>query len=226
MLVHSTIDYSEVNGPGRRAVIHVQGCKLGCPGCWNPETHLFPDAPVYPDHRHPLSRSVSSLVDWISTCIQKNGITGLTISGGEPIHQVNEVSCLVNSLQRTFRGFSIGIFSGYTEKELNAGKYYWRQMDMAGGLAEIYKHTPKKVTMHKMNEWRGLRNKIDFAILGRYNQDKPDVSEQFISSTNQEIKLYSFRYAIQDFDSKMTEVSIEEDGLVTVTGFPILGLPK
>ncbi|RME55891.1 MAG: 4Fe-4S cluster-binding domain-containing protein, partial [Deltaproteobacteria bacterium] len=30
---------SEVNGPGRRAVVWVQGCSLGCPGCFNPHTH-------------------------------------------------------------------------------------------------------------------------------------------------------------------------------------------
>jgi len=30
---------SLVNGPGKRAVVWVQGCTLGCPGCFNPQTH-------------------------------------------------------------------------------------------------------------------------------------------------------------------------------------------
>jgi anaerobic ribonucleoside-triphosphate reductase activating protein len=37
--VHSVMEVSRVNGPGRRAVVWLQGCSLHCPGCWNPETH-------------------------------------------------------------------------------------------------------------------------------------------------------------------------------------------
>jgi len=38
--VHSMLETSRVNGPGRRAVIWLQGCSLGCKKCWNPATHL------------------------------------------------------------------------------------------------------------------------------------------------------------------------------------------
>jgi anaerobic ribonucleoside-triphosphate reductase activating protein len=37
--VHHFLPLSYANGPGRRAVLWVQGCTLGCPGCFNPETH-------------------------------------------------------------------------------------------------------------------------------------------------------------------------------------------
>ncbi|MGE3780657.1 MAG: 4Fe-4S cluster-binding domain-containing protein [Pirellulaceae bacterium] len=37
--VHALMECSTVNGPGVRAVIWVQGCSLGCPGCWNAQTH-------------------------------------------------------------------------------------------------------------------------------------------------------------------------------------------
>ena len=37
--LHHFLPVSQVNGPGRRAVVWVQGCTLGCPGCFNPETH-------------------------------------------------------------------------------------------------------------------------------------------------------------------------------------------
>jgi len=31
---------SDVNGPGIRSVVWVQGCRRNCPGCINPHTHL------------------------------------------------------------------------------------------------------------------------------------------------------------------------------------------
>ena len=37
--VHRFLPHSYANGPGARAVIWVQGCTLGCPGCFNPATH-------------------------------------------------------------------------------------------------------------------------------------------------------------------------------------------
>jgi hypothetical protein len=39
--LHAFIPHSRANGPGCRAVVWVQGCTLGCPGCFNPETHDF-----------------------------------------------------------------------------------------------------------------------------------------------------------------------------------------
>ena len=39
--LHAFLPRSRANGPGTRAVIWVQGCSLGCPGCFNPKTHAF-----------------------------------------------------------------------------------------------------------------------------------------------------------------------------------------
>ncbi|NJO00209.1 MAG: 4Fe-4S cluster-binding domain-containing protein, partial [Anaerolineales bacterium] len=36
--LHQFLPQSRVNGPGLRAVLWVQGCSLGCPGCFNPQT--------------------------------------------------------------------------------------------------------------------------------------------------------------------------------------------
>ncbi len=35
------VDESEVNGPGSRAVVWVQGCLRECPGCFNPDSWSF-----------------------------------------------------------------------------------------------------------------------------------------------------------------------------------------
>jgi anaerobic ribonucleoside-triphosphate reductase activating protein len=41
MLLHALIPASRANGPGLRAVVFFQGCKLGGVGCWNPELIRF-----------------------------------------------------------------------------------------------------------------------------------------------------------------------------------------
>ena len=37
--LHGFLPRSRANGPGWRSVVWVQGCSLGCPGCFNPQTH-------------------------------------------------------------------------------------------------------------------------------------------------------------------------------------------
>ncbi len=49
MLLHALIPASRANGPGLRAVVFFQGCKVGCVGCWNPRTHPFHGAEVTVD---------------------------------------------------------------------------------------------------------------------------------------------------------------------------------
>ena len=37
--IHAIEPRSRANGPGVRFVVWLQGCTLGCPGCFNPSTH-------------------------------------------------------------------------------------------------------------------------------------------------------------------------------------------
>jgi hypothetical protein len=73
--------------------------------------------------------------------------------------------------------------------------------------------------------WQHIRYRLDFAVMGRYNWRQPG-TEALCSSRNQRPRLFSNRYAIHDFAPIQTEVVIMDDGLVQVTGFPILGDPS
>jgi anaerobic ribonucleoside-triphosphate reductase activating protein len=97
---------SRANGPGMRAVIWVQGCALGCPGCFNPETHDFQGGELWTIDR--LAQQILA---------QKNGLEGLTISGGEPAHQHRALAKLLQQV-RDQSGLSIVVFSGYELAEL------------------------------------------------------------------------------------------------------------
>lgn len=107
--VHALMECSTVNGPGARAVIWVQGCSLGCPGCWNPQTH---------DPLRGSRLDVSEILDWFAKASRDHRIEGLTISGGEPMEQAPAVLELLRRLKAAHPGVTVGLFSGYTEQEL------------------------------------------------------------------------------------------------------------
>ena len=87
MKIHSIISNSTVNGPGNRFVIWTQGCSLDCLGCWNPETHLFKSGNEY------------QIQDLFSLIIKETTIEGITISGGEPFDQADELYNLTKEIK-------------------------------------------------------------------------------------------------------------------------------
>lgn len=115
--VHALMESSTVNGPGARAVIWVQGCSLGCPGCWNPQTHA---------RLKGFQLDVSEILEWFANASRENRIEGLTISGGEPMEQAPTVLELLRRLKAAHPGMTTGLFSGYTERELPDA--LWRAM--------------------------------------------------------------------------------------------------
>ncbi len=100
--VHAFLPLSRSNGPGRRAVVWVQGCSLGCPGCFNPETHRLGGEPT----------SVDDLFARVAGC----DVEGLTVSGGEPLQQRRPLAALLARV-RAETDLSVLVFTGYTWEE-------------------------------------------------------------------------------------------------------------
>ncbi len=98
--VHAIERHSRANGPGVRYVVWVQGCTLGCPGCFNPATH-------------PLGGEAME-VETIAREVRESGVDGVTISGGEPFEQAEGLLALASALA----GTSIIVFSGFTRAEI------------------------------------------------------------------------------------------------------------
>ena len=200
MLLHALIPASRANGPGLRAVVFFQGCKLGCVGCWNPRTHPFHGAEV----------TVDAVVQELVRARQEHPLEGITFSGGEPMQQADSLLRLIGDLHRQAPVLSFGMFSGYAEHELAKGQYWVR----GDGSSE---QRPKRL-------WQEIRGHLDFAILGRFNQAQP-TSMPLRTSRNQLLRLFTDRYNPADFSEQLTEVSIKEGGQAEITGFPTLGLP-
>jgi anaerobic ribonucleoside-triphosphate reductase activating protein len=200
VLVHGKLETSTVNGPGNRAVIWFQGCTLGCKGCWNQETHAFEGKYM----------SVQDVLAWIEAL--PKDIEGITFSGGEPIQQGSELALLMIHIKHFRPDLSIGMYTGYTLKELEAGQF---QM-MA------YRPTESPTMVQGSAErWNIIKRYLDFAIMGRYNEQQATSEKPMCGSRNQEVVFFSDRYTKDDLEEQAFEMIIGDDGLVSITGFPV-----
>ncbi|CAD5974771.1 Anaerobic ribonucleoside-triphosphate reductase-activating protein [Planktothrix tepida] len=100
------VDESEVNGPGCRAVVWVQGCLRECPGCFNPESWSFKPNQLI---------AVEALAEQI---LQNPRNQGVTFSGGEPFWQAEALTQLAKLVKA--KGFNVMSFTGFTLAELKS----------------------------------------------------------------------------------------------------------
>jgi anaerobic ribonucleoside-triphosphate reductase activating protein len=138
-------------------------------------------------------------------------VDGITFSGGEPMQQAYNLLRLIKRITFLNPQLTIGMYTGYTPKELKAGQY-----DILGNW-QRWSNGPEEV--EKQILWRDMTGYLDFAVMGRYQQNRPS-DKPLCASANQELVLFSYRYTLDDFQPQATEVFLAEDGLVQITGFP------
>jgi anaerobic ribonucleoside-triphosphate reductase activating protein len=100
------VDESEVNGPGCRAVVWVQGCMRECPSCFNPDSWSFEINQLI---------SIDSLVKKILSNPQNEGVT---FSGGEPFWQAATLAEVARQVKAN--GLNVMSFTGFTLDELQS----------------------------------------------------------------------------------------------------------
>lgn len=91
---------SVVDGPGVRTVVFFQGCSIHCPGCQN--KHLW-------DPSGGTEIEVTELAERIAEI----GNPQVTISGGEPFQQPEQLARLVSILKYR-HNFHIIVYTGFT----------------------------------------------------------------------------------------------------------------
>lgn len=84
----------------------MQGCTLGCAGCFNPTTH---------DAAGGREITVEEIASQLAAT---SGIEGLSLSGGEPLQQAEAAVALLDAARAL--GLSTLAFSGYTLDEIRA----------------------------------------------------------------------------------------------------------
>jgi anaerobic ribonucleoside-triphosphate reductase activating protein len=199
MLVHTIMPATRANGPGLRCVVFVQGCNLGCPGCWNFWGHTFRGAEF----------AVETILAEVVNRHRQYSFDSVTFSGGEPMQQADDLAELLQGLRSALPRLSVGMFTGYSEEELETGRYFTRRgVDQDQRLAL----------------WRSIRSQLDFAVMGRYDRLQPS-DAPMRTSANQALRLFSTRHTEMDFSVQTVEITIAADGLTRTTGFPTLGNP-
>lgn len=102
--VAGVVEESIVDGPGLRFVLFLQGCRIHCKGCQNPQTWDFNGG------------TLVSIEDILSRIQGDPLVHGITFSGGEPFEQAEALIPLAAELKK--RGYHLMAFSGYTLENL------------------------------------------------------------------------------------------------------------
>lgn len=151
--IHSIESFGSVDGPGVRFVIFLQGCKMRCQFCHNPDTWNMTDGEL---------RSTDELIRnalryrsyW------KDG-GGITVSGGEPLMQIDFLTELFRKAKE--QGIHTTIDT--------SGAPFTREEPFFGKFNELMKYTDLLLVdikhiddeQHKILTGRSNRNILDMA---------------------------------------------------------------
>ena len=143
-------DESISNGLGWRAVLFVSGCPHNCPGCHNK---------IAQDYNYGEEFDERKIIDRIK---ENSILTGITISGGEPLckENITEVNNFINSIKKEKPNFNIWCYTGYTLEEL--------------------KNRKDEITNITLNN-------IDVLVDGRFIEERKNPEIKFRGSDNQRI---------------------------------------
>ncbi len=100
-------EQSYIYGAGCRFVIWTQGCSIRCKDCWNKEMWSFK-----------TKNKISTKKLFEKIINEKEHILGITILGGEPFDQYEELLFFVKQIKKT--DLSIIIYTGYSINELKS----------------------------------------------------------------------------------------------------------
>ena len=144
---------SFIYGPGCRFVIWVQGCSIHCKGCWNTQMWCF-------DKNQELS--VERLFDMI---VEEN-VEGITILGGEPLDQFEEVYKLCEICKSC--GFSVMIFTGYELFEIDQTEK--QKIKSVSDILIVGRYMQEYRTLER--QWIGSTNQEILFLSDRYRNYK------------------------------------------------------
>jgi len=102
--IHRLLPRTEVEGPGTRFCIWVQGCPIRCKGCAQPETWDFEAGEVFE------TGTISEMIR------NTDGIEGITFLGGEPFYQAAALYEIASDAKQM--GLTVLTFTGYQYETL------------------------------------------------------------------------------------------------------------
>lgn len=155
-----------LNGTGFRVVLFVSGCSHRCYNCQNPKTWDK-------NFGHPFTEKTKQ---YIFNCLDKDYIDGITITGGDPLHENNldEVLKLVKEIRISFPDKTIWLYTGYN-------------FDLLKSKYNEYKYTPFAANTDEwLTRWEIISN-VNVLVDGEYIDEQKDLTLKFRGSKNQRV---------------------------------------
>ena len=163
MNYHNITYPDQNNGDGLRIVLWVAGCEHHCTNCQNQQT-WSPQSGI-PFDKNAMNEILNEL--------KKDYISGITFSGGDPLHpkNVQNVLKIVDKIRVSYPTKNIWLYTGYT----------WEQI-MHPVITDINSEQLKMLQMRKE-----LVSKCNVLIDGRYVDELRDISLHWRGSSNQRV---------------------------------------
>ena len=139
---------SKANGPGMRYVLFTQGCTIRCEGCHNRHTW---------DKDKGIELSIDKVIENIKV---SPFIDGVTISGGDPLDQAEQVANLCLRIKEECPGLNIMIYTG-------------RTLEVIEKMDSIF--------------IKSILKTADFLVDGRFDKTKTKGAKLYTGSRNQRI---------------------------------------
>lgn len=132
------------NGPGVRVSIFMQGCTFNCKNCFNPETHDFNGGKEFTD---------DTINEVLNLC-KGDHIKGLSILGGEPMHQNNieGTTKLAKAFKEKYPEKSLWAWTGFIYED------YIKDKEIAKYLDVLVDGQYKDELFNPKLSWRGSEN--------------------------------------------------------------------
>ena len=148
--IHAVLPLSVVNGPGKRLVVFFQGCRRGCAGCFNPDTHSLEEKELYQAGE-------------VFRRFLRPGTEGMTVSGGEPFMQPEGLFDILREARA--RGLSTVVYTGFTIEEIREDEAMAASLPLIDILIDgPYEKEKKETTLLA----RGSSNQRIHLLTGRY----------------------------------------------------------
>lgn len=162
-----------LNGTGFRVVLFVSGCSHRCYNCQNPKTWDK-------NFGHPFTEKTRQ---YIFNCLDKDYIDGITITGGDPLHENNldEVLKLVQEIRISFPEKTIWLYTGFTWDSIMNYKYTnkFAEKDVLFNF-----HIKKDL---EMIQRKNIIKLCDVLVDGEYIDEQKDLTLKFRGSKNQKV---------------------------------------
>lgn len=164
------IEHEDVcNGTGLRVVLWLSGCSHHCYNCQNPQTWN-------PDSGIPFDESAKQE---IFNELSKDYISGITFSGGDPLHENNldEVLKLVKQIRISFPEKTIWLYTGFE----------WNQIMNMQVMQPIFSCKDLESKIQNILKRQEIIKMCDVLVDGEYIDEQKDLTLKFRGSKNQRV---------------------------------------